>query len=312
MSVIAAIKELLETKNYLIVPKFGGFVMNYKATTIQEGTVVSIAPARNQLSFNSSLNLDDGILIKYISQKECISDQQAKQEVDLFVNNTLQILKDAQFVSFEGLGNFRINKSRKIEFYPNYTGLELPDSFGLPVLQFSLSEGHQVSHNSFLHIGSRRTLVKRALLVSPVVIAVALLPTGIYRNIQESSVLPLGDSLVQASIVSPTNALDDTQKQVLKVLENTTSRDAAFMYKEDTSQEKYYHIIVGCFRDSQNANKFIQELASQNIKGEILEKKGYFRISAASFLNKEDAKKYVISKKSAQAVFADAWVYDAK
>lgn len=315
MQVESYIKSLLEEEDCVIVPNFGGFISNYKNSSIQDGGVVSLLPPRKQLLFNVNLSVDDGLLIKYISGAKLISYNKAKLEVEAFVSRTLEILRETNHVEFEGLGSFKINKSKKIQFEPTFEGSPLPESFGLPVLKLSnigVSVNNVTEHASE-RVLNRKKLVRRALMFSPVVLALALFPTKFYDNIQQSSFFSVVDTSIKTNIVNeeivaaPETEIDDTQKKILSTIEDETSREKGLLYVEPIN--KNFHVILGSFKDEKNAILFQNNMKAQGFDCDIINKGGFYRVAAASFESKSQAYQHVISLKKRDAVFADAWVY---
>ena len=75
-------------------------------------------PPRKEVSFNSLLSNNDGILAHYIAQKEKVSFEQALRRIEKEVISWKQRLNTQQ-LSFPGIGEIRLNKEKKITFYPD-------------------------------------------------------------------------------------------------------------------------------------------------------------------------------------------------
>ena len=95
------ISELLYLEDCIIVPDFGGFIVNDKSATINEKSG-EITPPSKTILFNSQLVNNDGLLVNHIakeeniSQKECLANVLAiskKLKSKLFETKILRIKK---------------------------------------------------------------------------------------------------------------------------------------------------------------------------------------------------------------------------
>ena len=70
-----------------------------------------------------------------------------------------------------------------------------------------------------------------------------------------------------------------------------------------------YHLIAGCFKMEENANKCIADLKSKNIEGKIIGKNrfGLFMVGIGDFANQEQAHQELAKVKTASF---DAWVFE--
>ena len=84
-SVAHYISELLFLHDCVIIPDFGGFIGNRKSAQLNKTTGRLIPPSK-QILFNRNLTTNDGLLINHIAQNESISQHEAKQKLEEFVN----------------------------------------------------------------------------------------------------------------------------------------------------------------------------------------------------------------------------------
>ena len=148
MNINQAIQDLLFEHDCVIIPKFGGFVTNYKPAFIHPKKQMVFPPSK-KLSFNVNLKNNDGLLANYISQKENISYQTAAEFVSSSVEEFKHDLHSNKRLSLEGIGWISINTSGALEFSPEDTHNFLRDSFGLkPVFLPTLEELMAEENNS--------------------------------------------------------------------------------------------------------------------------------------------------------------------
>ena len=114
---IAFIEHLLYTHDCVIIPHFGGFVLNSQDFKLDDEQVIH--PKSKWVAFNERLQSDDGLLATLWAKEKNISQKQAFATVHQF-GQTLaeQIKADKQF-KFGNIGVFQISKSGRLQFEPN-------------------------------------------------------------------------------------------------------------------------------------------------------------------------------------------------
>ena len=111
------IKELLYQHECVTVPNFGAFLT--RSINILNHTDSDLfVPPRKEVSFNSLLSNNDGVLAQYVAQKEKISFEQALRKIEKEVISWKQKLNTQQ-LSFPGIGEIKLNTQKKITFYPD-------------------------------------------------------------------------------------------------------------------------------------------------------------------------------------------------
>src|SRR5690606_39545763 len=72
-------------------------------------------PPTKSISYNAQLNQSDGLLINYISKTENVSFEEAKQKINLFVEDLKKSLSENQEVSLDGIRSEerRVGKGRR-------------------------------------------------------------------------------------------------------------------------------------------------------------------------------------------------------
>ena len=111
------VKELLYQHECVTVPNFGAFLTRSMNILIDTDSGLFVPP-RKEVSFNSLLSNNDGVLAHYIAQKEKVSFEQALRRIEKEVISWKQRLNTQQ-LSFPGIGEIRPNKQKKIIFYPD-------------------------------------------------------------------------------------------------------------------------------------------------------------------------------------------------
>ena len=74
MTIFKEIQDLLFNNDCVIIPEFGAFILKSHSAYIQNN---NFYPPKKSISFNSMLNENDGLLVKYISTNRKISYKKA-------------------------------------------------------------------------------------------------------------------------------------------------------------------------------------------------------------------------------------------
>jgi len=133
---IQAIESLLLEHDCVIIPNFGGFVINVQDFKFDEKEAI-IHPRKKSIAFNERLKSDDGILAMHIVKQHVISQKKAFESVAAFGKEMKDGLKNNQPFAFGNLGTFSLTEESKIVFEPNQTFNYDLDQFGL----YSVSTG---------------------------------------------------------------------------------------------------------------------------------------------------------------------------
>jgi len=133
---IQAIESLLLEHDCVIIPNFGGFVINVQDFKFDEKEAI-IHPRKKSIAFNERLKSDDGILAMHIVKQNMISQKKAFESVAAFGKEMKDGLKNNESLAFGNLGTFSLTEESKIVFEPNQTFNYDLDQFGL----YSVSTG---------------------------------------------------------------------------------------------------------------------------------------------------------------------------
>ena len=129
MSLAYYLRELLYQYECVTIPDFGAFVTRSFPVEIDYSNGV-FRPFRRELTFNTLLKSNDGVLAHYMAQKQELSYEGALRLIEKEVIVWKQKLQ-TQPLSMGNLGEMRLNAAKKIEFLPygkiNYD----KDAFGL-------------------------------------------------------------------------------------------------------------------------------------------------------------------------------------
>ncbi len=117
-SIVTLIETLLYEHDCIIIPNFGGFVVNVKDfefNTKEE----KIYPRKRWIAFNERLRSDDGVLATAWAKKERISHKIAFDQISQFGQSLKDSLKSEPIIVLPKLGTFSLTAESKISFLPN-------------------------------------------------------------------------------------------------------------------------------------------------------------------------------------------------
>jgi len=117
-NMIEFIERLLYSNDCVIIPQFGGFVLNTKDFQFLENDQ-TIAPKSKWVAFNERLQSDDGLLATSWAKDKGISQKQAFMVVHQFGHELSAIIKAETEFQFGNIGVFSLNKSGRLQFEPN-------------------------------------------------------------------------------------------------------------------------------------------------------------------------------------------------
>ena len=194
------IRELLLKHDCVIVPGFGAFIGNYfpARTDRKEGL---FEPPSRKITFNRHLTGNDGLLIGHVSSVFGIGYAGAREIVNEWSEDLRRKILSDKPVTIDMLGTFTLNYERAIVFEPDLSVNYLLSSYGLsayyrqPVSDFDVrKKALERRSEPAVSQPSMRSLITRAAVVGPVLIALALVPFNdkIFKsNVEESNLNPL-------------------------------------------------------------------------------------------------------------------------
>ncbi len=134
------IKEILISKDSVIIAGFGAFEKIFNSAKIDPVTG-EMFPPQATVIFRPELKIDSGILIKYIAEKDNISEEAASELIKNQVAEWESTLQAGQMVVLSELGNLSRDQNGQYEFIPTIQPSDFPESYGLPVISIQEKSG---------------------------------------------------------------------------------------------------------------------------------------------------------------------------
>ncbi|MBK8805562.1 MAG: SPOR domain-containing protein [Bacteroidales bacterium] len=321
MQIEVIIKELLYTHDCVIVPCFGGFVSNYKTAIVKNSPIATFTPPQKFIVFNQSLILDDGLLVSSIAREYSLEYNEAKKELEVFVDSVKSRLTKGETFTISGLGNFTFNQEKNIIFEPNITENLLADSFGFEPFQYNVLKNPVLvrkEYNKFSDIDPIRKAqiikyAKRSLALAPVIALLIYLPNTIEPSQLSSLNLFKKDKIEDVKNIEVANVAP-VENEIIRAIDEKTNKEIALKYIEPNKQKisvtpLSYLIIAGSFKNEENAAKLIKKLASDNIEAQIIRNDDFLRVYIDGFSDKIMAEDKLQTLKNKKPEYAGFWIY---
>lgn len=126
------IVELLYTNNFVIIPKFGAFIANYKQAVVNESQT-KMYPPSYQIVFNSQIKNNDAVLINAVATKLNITYAEAQNKVAGFATNLTLTLKENNNIIINNIGRLYLDEQSNILFESFENNFSI-QNYGLPVI----------------------------------------------------------------------------------------------------------------------------------------------------------------------------------
>ena len=281
------ISDLLYRYECVIVPEFGGFVTNNKSARIDKINN-TLHPPYKQITFNSHLKNNDGLLANYIASADKIPYESALNFIQFEIDVWLEKIK-AQDLYIESIGSFSLVQN-KLHFQPQKKLNYLTSSFGLtnvviPEIKREVykKEVEKLEEKAPILITPERRKAPNYLKYAAIfVLGLSAIGIGgkLYKDHQSK----------QQIVVAK-----EQQKRIDQKIENATfviSKPLPTLNLEvNTVDNKSFHVIAGAFRFPENAEKKLTQLKAEGYHARILgiNKWGLTIVSFDSYDSERDA-----------------------
>lgn len=295
MTIFKDIVELLHNNDCVILPGFGAFVLKKKSASIIQNKF--IPPSKN-VSFNSMLKENDGLLVKYISETRKTSYKKALNLVEKEVEAFNKKLTRDLLVEIESIGIFELKDENSLNFNPDLSINFDSSSFGLQsFLKDPLLKNIKTESKKEISFVSNYLLRNAAVFIS--VMGLSYLGYFNYTNYIDTEKL---------------NNIAVAQNQILKKVQAATfdlgelpaiSLNVSAPAIDQSSV--YFSVIAGSFRSKNNAQKQLNSLISLGYKASYttINPKGLFRVAYARLKTRKEASSLISKIKGSGQ---DAWL----
>ncbi|MCX6350311.1 MAG: SPOR domain-containing protein [Bacteroidetes bacterium] len=264
------IVELLTNHECVVVPGFGGFVLNDKNARISIKN--ELMPPGKLITFNRDLNRNDGLLAEHIANRENLSYSTSQSRVENHVENWSSSLQKNKKLSLENIGFFDVTNEGKWRFQPDNNDSISPESFGLYPIQLSTESIAGIGHKgieAFIKekIRQRLSFLKSAGIGAVITVFILVgywastndMAAGFFNFFSPSKVS------TEIKIPSPQNNFvdDSVNKDEMK----TKIADEVII-----ADQTGCYVIAGSFAKEENAKQLLEALKLKGFNPSILNK----------------------------------------
>ena len=264
------IEKLLLNNECVIIHSFGGFIKNDKSATI---VADNITPPMVEVSFNSMLRHDDGLLCSLIADENNISYKAAMQVVNKHLENLRSGLLQENRVIFGNIGEF-IRTNDTIEFIP-FVADYLPENYGQRVIKAKFRKKAQNIGNGIvvdddvitIKISDLRQRIVRYAAMVALIGSVSIFMPNVSEKSQYAGLLPIDNNFRQLDKTSRSDSVLDAFAQRVNKDFDRNIETQSVEKTDTTNQSGDYHIVVASFDSYRQAESFCNtKRASYDIK----------------------------------------------
>lgn len=287
------IQELLYQYECVTIPHFGAFITRSFAARVTPSG--SFSPPKKEVNFNPLLLANDGILAHYYAKKESISYEHALRLIEKEVSNWKRRLQ-TQTLRISGVGELRLNNSKKIEFTPlGQLNFEL-NSFGFSnfyrkpittkisekIMESSSKEDFMFTPENKEKPERKSPLIRYAAVG---VIGIALLSAVYYFSNQY---------VTQQRVLAQEEAQQQIEKNVQEATFDLGSLKAVEVNIPTATvvpDQIYYSVIAGSFRSMENAQRKVEDLINEGYPAALADvnPSGLYRVAYGRYESKKEA-----------------------
>jgi len=297
------ISDLLYRYECVIVPNFGGFVTNNKSAKIDEAKH-TLQPPYKQITFNSHLINNDGLLANYIASTDKISYKCALNFIQFEIESWQNKLK-FQEIFLNDVGSFNLIDGKLI-FEPYQKINYLTSSFGLNNII-----GHEIKRESY-----KKQVIK---LEEKVPLLITPESKRAPNYLKYAAIFVIGLSAIgfggklykdnqNKQLVVAAKKQQEIIEQKIESATFVISKPLPVLNLEVEKQKRGFHVIAGAFRFPDNADRKVKQLLSEGYQARILgvNKWGLSVVSYGSYSDRENA--YTELAKIKSNVEKEAWM----
>ncbi len=316
-AIVKNIEKLLGRYDYVIIPDFGGFVIQFQSAHFTENQII---PPYSTISFNPLLKQTDGLLAIEISRSKELEYRDAVELITNEVSLFKEELEAKKQLKLGRLGTFSLDKENKIVFTPNSQLSFIPQNYGLKSLSNTIRLETEEKSSSKMTItfnlpNRKRTMKYVALLILIVTMGMLIPQTTMYQKSKATFNLfePIETFLDYENLPSQKVDLYPLTLPISKTTLSAKKQQIVVSKQKPIAVSQpvihKFQIIIASVSSKNYAYK-LKRMYSKNLKNvKIIKADNYYRISAMEFNNIDEAHQFIKNLKKNQPQFQSAWIY---
>ena len=298
------ISELLYIEDCIIIPDFGGFIVNDKSATINEKSG-EIAPPSKTILFNSQLINNDGLLVNHIAKEENISHKECLTNVLAISKKLKNKLFETKILRIKKVGLLTIGSENNILFTHEKGYNYNLNSFGMLSINSNKIDKKERIKNEIqntVNVIEKNIISSNQMFLRAAAVAIPLILISFISINQEKNIATIYEKM---SLIDFSFAKNDKNKSLEK--NDKASINTTVLPTINTKLK--YHIIIGSFQEVSNAKKLHAKLLSKEYDAQILSNSSNSRVSISNFKRKEDA---ILALTNVKKNYGTAWILTEK
>ena len=299
------INYLFYLKNDFVLPKIGFFYSKYEEAKYEEKKRV-YSPKNKEILFTNEVEEDrEDFFINYISKKENIPEEEAREKVYEYIIHLKKDLDNDGVSLVSNIGSFLYNEKKELIFKFN-------KNYNFEVNSFGLTPIYNQGDSRKKYTPKRKTIYREGENISKdfKLKTVSVFWTKILKYIVIIYAILMGGYLYYKNISYIKNIPD-------MILNKSAMVDFSYNQNDSiiTETKEIYCVIIASFNSNEikKIKRFIKEFTAKHKEYtlEIIEDKKVKRkrISCGRFENREKAEKYLNKVRS---IIKNSWLYITK
>lgn len=318
---VSHIEFLLHEHNCVIIPGFGGFVVN-PVHSRRDGLATFLAPT-NDLVFNRDLTHNDGLLAESYMRSNQLMFEAAMQRIERAVEELKHQLLEQRHVELGKLGSFTMNDEKRFAYTP--ANFVRPAFFGLDRATLKPLIQMQTAAVPSRKIGPDRQL--RTVGISTAAAAVVLLLMFLLPVSDATTEHQSAQMIAETSLFGSRPDLTNVRGHATVESENQSSpvsQEAATITATDVApltpstqelsgNEPRFYVVMGVYELPRVADKMIETLHNEGFtQAGLLQRSGRVDVYAASFTDRTEAEAFLREIHKQYSTHSDAWILKRK
>lgn len=317
---VSHIEFLLHEHNCVIIPGFGGFVLN--TMPARRDGLATFLPPSCELVFNRDLTYNDGLLAQSYMKCEGILFEAAMGRIEQSVQELKRQLREERRVELGNLGHFAMNDDKRFVYKP--AAFVQPVYFGLgaAILKPLIQMQPQLSVSGGAEPRKRtRSVAISAAAAAILLLMMFILPVGDRTMVRQSAQIMSETDLFKsrsqrkdpqsvASLPTESDIATTTGTLLPEPPENTVGgTDSAPVPEVAADKMPQYYIIVGVYEVKEVAEKMMENLLCDGFSQRgWMKRPGRIDVYAASFTDRAEAEHHMRKIHKEYPAFRDAWI----
>lgn len=320
--IIAHIEHLLLSHDCVIIPAFGGFVLQ-AVPAVHSPEEHVFRPMCKDILFNSTLNHQDGLLAESYMKMYGVNYAKAVEMVEEDVEFLIRRLRETGQMDMGMIGTLSVEEENRLIFSSAKDNLLSVGAYGLPSFYFApLSLLRKEQSELFIPIYNQEAKKKDAIYIrinrnvlraGAAVAAVAAFVLLISTPIKDVNPSTYTASFIPTELSAP-KVLPVTETEIAETASFETVIEAETVSTPEPQPVvlrtgKTYYIVIGSFPNVESGNKFLSEVDRVSYPNvNLVEKGDKVRVYSNKFDNREEAESYLSVIRQTEN-YKDAWLF---